>query len=174
MLGDSGEQLEPEQTGALQLRGPEMMLGYLQPEFDETAFLPGGWFNTGDIGMIGRDGYVRVSGRTKDIINRGGEKYSAREIEEIIARHPDISAVAIVAVPGGRLGERIGAVVVSDRPDLGLAEIGRFVTDLGLARHKQPEELITVDAIPTNATGKVDKQAAIALFPAELPAGPQP
>jgi acyl-CoA synthetase (AMP-forming)/AMP-acid ligase II len=165
ILDDDGEELPPGEVGAMQLRGPEMMLGYLQEDADERAFRPGGWFDTGDVGSVDADGWVRISGRTKDIINRGGEKYSAREIEEAVAKHPDVAAVAIVAVPGGRLGERIGAVVVTSRPDLDVAELGRHVTSLGLAKQKQPEELVVVDAIPTNATGKVDKRAVLALFP---------
>jgi acyl-CoA synthetase (AMP-forming)/AMP-acid ligase II len=164
ILADDGSELGPGEVGALQLRGPEMMLGYLQEDADERAFRPGGWFDTGDVGSVDPGGWVRISGRTKDIINRGGEKYSAREIEEAVAKHPDVAAVAVVAVPGGRLGERIGAVVVTSRPDLDVAELGRHVTSLGLARQKQPEELVVVDAIPTNATGKVDKRAVLALF----------
>jgi cyclohexanecarboxylate-CoA ligase len=164
VLDDDGRQLPPGEVGSLQLRGPEMMLGYLQTDANERAFSPGGWFHTGDVGTVDGDGCIRISGRTKDIINRGGEKYSAREIEEAVARHPDVAAVAVVAVPGGRLGEQIGAVVVSTRPDLGVAELGRHVTTLGLARQKQPEQLVLVDAIPVNATGKVDKRAVLALL----------
>jgi acyl-CoA synthetase (AMP-forming)/AMP-acid ligase II len=164
ILDDDGGELGVGEIGALQLRGPEMMLGYLQPEISERAFRSGGWFDTGDVGTIDEAGAIHISGRTKDIINRGGEKYSAREIEEVIARHPDVSAVAVVAVPGGRLGERIGAVIVSSRP-LTVEELGAHVTRAGLARHKQPELLAGVDAIPVNATGKVDKLAVLALLP---------
>jgi non-ribosomal peptide synthetase component E (peptide arylation enzyme) len=163
-LDDDGNALDAGETGALQLRGPEMMLGYLNPELGAHAFVDGGWFDTGDVGSIDRNGDVHISGRTKDIINRGGEKYSAREIEEVIARHPDVTAVAVVAVPGGRLGERIGAVVVSTRP-LSLSEIGAHVTGAGLAKHKQPELLAMAPSIPTNATGKVDKRAVLKLLP---------
>lgn len=164
VLDDEGRPLPAGEVGSLHLRGPEMMLGYLQEEANARAFAPGGWLDTGDVGLIGDDGCIRISGRTKDIINRGGEKYSAREIEEAVARHPDVAAVAVVAVPGGRLGEQVGAVVVTTRPDLGLVEIGRHVTSLGLARQKQPEQLVLVDAIPVNPTGKVDKRAVLALL----------
>ena len=164
VLDDDGNELGVDEIGALQLRGPEMMLGYLNPDLSARAFRDGGWFDTGDVGSIDRNGDVHISGRTKDIINRGGEKYSAREIEEVIARHPDVTAVAVVAVPGGRLGERIGAVVVSSRP-LSLTEIGTYVTNAGLAKRKQPELLATAASIPLNATGKVDKAAVLQLLP---------
>jgi acyl-CoA synthetase (AMP-forming)/AMP-acid ligase II len=164
VVDDDGTELDPGHDGQLHLRGPEMMLGYLQPELNAKAFLPGGWFDTGDIGQIGVDGYVRISGRTKDIINRGGEKFSSHEIEEVIGHHPDVTAVAVVPVPGGRLGEEIGIAVVSSRSDLTLAEVGAFITSRGMAKHKQPERLIMVPTIPTNATGKVDKKAIVALL----------
>lgn len=166
IVGEQGEDLPPGEVGSLQLRGPEMFLGYLDEAANERCFRPGGWFDTGDVGTIGRDGYVRVSGRSKEIINRGGEKFSVREIEELVARHPDVDAVAVVAVPGGRLGERIGAVVVSRNEHLTTADLGAFITALGVARQKQPEELVIVDAIPMNSTGKVDKRSALALFSA--------
>jgi Acyl-CoA synthetases (AMP-forming)/AMP-acid ligases II len=164
VVGDDGEELDPGEIGALQLRGPEMFVGYLDETANERCFRPGGWFDTGDVGMLGADGYVRISGRSKEIINRGGEKFSVREIEELVARHPDVDAVAVVPVPGGRLGERIGAVIVSRNPSLTAADIGAFITGLGAARQKQPEEVVLVDAIPMNSTGKVDKRSALALF----------
>ena len=167
VLDDNGDDLGPDQDGRLLLRGPEMMLGYVQAELNEKAFLPGGWFDTGDVGQLGSDGYVRISGRSKDIINRGGEKFSSREIEELISHHPDVSAVAVVPIPGGRLGEQIGVALVSRRPDLSIQEIGEFITSRGMAKHKQPEQLITVSSIPTNATGKVDKKAIVSLFETE-------
>ncbi|MCR2793479.1 AMP-binding protein [Microbacterium sp. zg.Y625] len=165
VLDDEGAELPTGEVGALHLRAPEMMVGYLREDLTRAVIGDGGWLDTGDVGWIGQDGYVRVSGRTKDIINRGGEKFSSREIEDLVSRHPDVEAVAIVAVPGGRLGERIGALVVSPRPDLTLAELGAFVTALGAAKQKQPEHLVIVAEIPSTSTGKVDKRAALALFP---------
>lgn len=167
VLDEAGDPVEPGTTGRLQLRGPEMMLGYVRHELDDKAFAPGGWLETGDVGSLGIDGRVRISGRTKDIINRGGEKLSAREIEEVLSRHPDVVSVAVTAVPGGRLGERVGAVVVSRTPDLTLADLAAFVTDAGAARQKRPEALALVDEIPSTATGKVDRRALLALLPAD-------
>lgn len=164
VLDDNGDPAAPGETGALYLRGPELFLGYLQPEATERAMHPGGWYETGDVGSIDDAGYVRISGRTRDIINRGGEKFSAREIEELVGRHPDIDAVAVVAIPGGRLGEQIGAVVVSARTAFSVTEIAEFVATLGASRQKRPERLVLVPSIPTNSTGKVDKQALVQLF----------
>ncbi|MET8990250.1 AMP-binding protein [Nonomuraea wenchangensis] len=167
VVDSSGRDAEPGETGELLLRGPEMMLGYVREELNAHAFTPDGWFRTGDLGSLAADGQVRITGRLKDVINRGGEKFSAREIEEAIVRHPDVAAVAIVPVPGGRLGERIGAAVVSDREDLTLEEVGRAVTGQGLARHKQPELLRVVRSLPTNPTGKINKSAVVKLFDPE-------
>nr|BFE58353.1 hypothetical protein GCM10020063_028790 [Dactylosporangium thailandense] len=164
VVDPAGEAVEPGEVGELLLRGPEMMLGYVREELNAHAFAPGGWFRTGDLGSLARDGQVRISGRIKDIINRGGEKFSTREIEEAIGKHPEIDAVAIVAVPGGRLGERIGAAIVSRRDDWTIEEIGRAVTGQGLARQKQPELLRVVRALPTNPTGKINKAALVDLF----------
>ncbi|MBE3016121.1 AMP-binding protein [Microbispora sp. NEAU-D428] len=163
----SGRDVEPGEVGELLLHGPEMMLGYVREELNAHAFTPDGWFRTGDLGSLAADGQVRITGRLKDVINRGGEKFSAREIEDAIVRHPDVAAVAIVPVPGGRLGERIGAAVVSDREDLTLEEVGRAVTGQGLARHKQPELLRVVRSLPTNPTGKINKAAVVELFDPE-------
>ncbi|WP_257865666.1 class I adenylate-forming enzyme family protein [Gordonia jinghuaiqii] len=164
VVDDAGAPVGPGEGGELLIRGPEMMRGYVRADLDDRAFTREGWLRTGDLGALDADGRVRITGRTKDIINRGGEKLSAREIEEAIARHPDISAVAVLAVPGGRLGERVGAVVVSHRRDLTVSEVGAVVTEAGLARQKQPEMITVVDALPTNATGKIDRRTLRALF----------
>ncbi|GGM41013.1 long-chain-fatty-acid--CoA ligase [Dactylosporangium sucinum] len=161
---DGDRDVAPGEVGELLLRAPEQMLGYVRAELDERAFAPGGWLRTGDLGSLAADGQVRVQGRLKDIINRGGEKFSTREIERALETHPDIDVAAVVAVPGGRLDERIGAVVVSHRTDWTLEELGRAVTGQGLAKRKQPELFRVVPALPTNATGKIDKAAVVALF----------
>lgn len=165
-VDDNGSVLPHGAAGELQLRGPEMMLGYVRPEHNEKAFTDDGWFRTGDLGALGDDGFVRITGRLKEIINRGGEKFSAREIEDAVLRHPDIGQAAVVAVADDRLGEQIGVAVVSTRTDLTIAEIGAVVTGAGLSRYKQPEHLIVVDELPTNPTGKTDKNRVAALFSA--------
>jgi acyl-CoA synthetase (AMP-forming)/AMP-acid ligase II len=164
VVDESGDVLPVASTGELHLRGPEMLLGYLRAEHNDTAFTEDGWLRTGDLGSLGEDGFVRITGRLKEIINRGGEKFSAREIEDAVLQHPQIGQVAVVAVPGGRLGEQIAAAVVSDRKDLTIEEVGRAVTGAGLSKHKQPERLLVLDCLPTNATGKTDKNRIVALF----------
>lgn len=161
---EGGTPLSPGEVGELFLRGPEMMLGYVRRSLDESVFTADGWMRTGDRGWVDDRGQVTVTGRLKDIINRGGEKFSVREIEEAVARHPDVAQVAVVAVPGGRLGERIGAAVVSDRTELSVDEIGSVVEEAGLARQKRPEIVTVVDSLPTNATGKIDRKALAALL----------
>lgn len=161
---EDGKVLPAGEVGELFLRGPEMMLGYVRRNLDGTAFTNDGWMRTGDRGWVNDRGQVTVTGRLKDIINRGGEKFSVREIEDAIARHPDVTEVAVVAVPGGRHGERIGAAIVSDRADLSIEEIGASVMEAGLARQKRPEIVTVVESLPTNATGKVDRKALPALF----------
>ncbi|MDR7112243.1 acyl-CoA synthetase (AMP-forming)/AMP-acid ligase II [Microbacterium trichothecenolyticum] len=164
VVDDDGRDVEPGREGGLLLRGPEMMLGYVRvDEGAPAAISEDGWFATGDVGYLGDDGYVRISGRTKDIINRGGEKFSVREIEDHLRAHPGVEAVAVLALPGGRLGERIGAVIVSDE-DVTPTALADFMTSRGVAKQKTPELVVVVEAIPMNATGKVDKRAILALF----------
>lgn len=164
VVDDLGNELPRGSTGELQLRGPEMMLGYVKPDHQAKAFTADGWLRTGDLGSHGQDGMVRITGRLKEVINRGGEKFSAREIEDAVVRHSDVSVAAVVAVPDERLGERIGVAVVSHRRDLTLDEIGRTVIEAGLSHYKRPERLVVVDALPTNPTGKTDKKRVATLF----------
>jgi cyclohexanecarboxylate-CoA ligase len=145
--------------GEIHARGPELFLGYRNPALDADAFTDDGWFRTGDSGTVDDDGYLTVTGRLKDIIIRSGEKISAREVEELLARHERIAAAAVVACPDERTGERAVAWVVPQ--DAGepptLDEVAAFLTELGLSRRKLPEQLELVDALPLTASGKVDK-----------------
>ncbi|MFF0818682.1 class I adenylate-forming enzyme family protein [Rhodococcus sp. NPDC003318] len=164
VVDEAGEPVPAGEVGELFLRGPEMMLGYVRRNLDGTAFTADGWMRTGDRGWVDDRGQVTVTGRSKDIINRGGEKFSVREIEDAVARHPDVSQVAVVAVPGGRLGERVGAAVVSGRTDLSIDEIGTAVAEAGLAWQKRPEIVAVFESLPTNATGKIDRKALAELL----------
>ena len=145
--------------GEIQARGPELFLGYRNPALDADAFTDDGWFRTGDRGTVDDDGYLTVTGRLKDIIIRSGEKISARELEELLARHDRIAAAAVVACPDDRTGERAVAWVVPRDPanPPTLEELSVFLTDLGLSRRKVPEQLELADALPMTAAGKVDK-----------------
>ena len=145
--------------GEIQARGPELFLGYRNPVLDADAFTDDGWFRTGDSGTVDEEGYLTVTGRLKDIIIRSGEKISAREVEDLLARHDRVVAAAVVACPDERTGERAVAWIVprdaGDAPTL--EELLNFLTDLGLSRRKVPEQLELVDALPLTAAGKVDK-----------------
>ena len=98
--------------GEVQARGPECFLGYADPALNADAFTADGWFRTGDLGRLDARGYLRITGRLKDIVIRKGEKFSVRELEELIARHPAVAEVAVLALPDPRTGERACAVVV--------------------------------------------------------------
>lgn len=156
IVGDDGQDAPVGEPGLIVARGAEAMLGYLgaavQP-FDEE-----GWLDTGDLGRMDADGYMQIVGRRKDIILRGGENISAKEIEDLLYTHPDIADVAVVAVPDPRLTERACAVVV---PRVGtkvdLASIVAFLEDKSIARQKFPERLEIVGELPKTATGKVQK-----------------
>jgi cyclohexanecarboxylate-CoA ligase len=143
----------------IEARGPELFLGYRDPSLDADAFTDDGWLRTGDLGVIDAEGYLTVTGRRKDIVIRSGEKLSAREIEELLERHPRIGAVAVVAVPDEVTGERACACVTpagaGDPPTL--AEVGEFLLGLGVSRRKLPEQLEVVAELPMTPSGKVKK-----------------
>ena len=143
--------------GELLIRGPELFCGYLDPIHND-AFDPDGYFRTGDVAHLGPDSTVTIVGRLKDIIVRGGEKISAREVEEALLAHPDVDDVAVVAVPHDRLGEQVGAVIVpSGAAAPTLSELSDHLSDVGLARQKHPEHLATRATLPRTGSGKVQK-----------------
>ena len=146
--------------GEIEVRGPEQMSGYLSADDDRAAWTDDGWLRTGDIGAVDGAGYVSITGRTKDIINRGGEKFSALEIEEQLARHPAVSEAAVVPVEDRRLGEVPAAfVVLRDGRSASAAdtELARHLVESGLARQKVPVRWEFVDHLPRTASGKVKK-----------------
>jgi cyclohexanecarboxylate-CoA ligase len=147
--GDEGEILS---------RGPDLFVGYRDPALDSDAFLPGGWFRTGDVGVLDADGYLTITDRRKDIIIRGGENLSSKQIEDVLAEHEAVAEVAVVAVPDPLYGERACAFVVPRQAGtLSLAAIRTHFAAAGVARHKTPERLEIVDSLPRTATGKVRK-----------------
>lgn len=140
------------------VRGPEMFLGYLDHSLNIDAFTADGWFRTGDLARIDAHGYVEITGRRKDIIIRGGENISAKEIEDHLFEHPKIAEIAVVASPDPVLVERICAVVVPEPgEDVALPEIVDWLMARKIARQKLPERLILLDDLPRNASGKVQK-----------------
>ena len=149
--------------------------GYLhQPDYDAAAFDADCWFHSGDVGQFDRAGNLRIVGRIKDMILRGGTNIFPAEIEHLVAQHPQVADVAIVGVPDARLGERACAVVVpaaGTTPDLsGLCD---FLREREVAVVKLPEELVLVETLPTNAGGKIDKALVRETAVRALGHGPQ-
>jgi acyl-CoA synthetase (AMP-forming)/AMP-acid ligase II len=154
----SGTPMAPGAEGEIITRGPEVMLGYTS--WDETcaAFDSNGFFHTGDLGFLSHGEFLTISGRKKDLIIRGGENISAKEIEDILHRHPAILEVAIVAAPHPRLGETPAAfVVLRDDMTIDLATLTGYLDEARLARQKFPEALYVVESLPRTASGKVQK-----------------
>ena len=160
LVGPDGRDVPDGETGEIVTTGPELFLGYTDPALTAAAFLPGGWFRTGDVGSLDDDGFLTVTDRLKDIIIRGGEKISAKEVEDLLAEHPAVADVAVVAAPDPVLGERVCAVVVV-RPgrtfDVGQARA--HFAKLGVARQKTPEIVQVADDLPRTPAGKVQKFA---------------
>ena len=158
---DDSEAATGEQ-GALLMRGPQRFLGYFnRPDLDEELFLEDGWFRTGDIASIDEDGYLKISGREKEIIIRGGANISVAEIEATLIGDPRIDQLAIVDVPDERLGERLCACVVPKNADdkLTLEDVTEIADRQGLAKYKWPEYLEIVDTLPLSPAGKIQRPA---------------
>lgn len=151
--------------GELVMRGPQRLVGYMNPSLNESAFFTGGWFRSGDLGRIDANGDVWITGRLKEIVIRNAENISVLEIEDVLARHPSVLEAAVIGLADARTGERVCAVVVtSDSSVLTLDALRTFCAGLGLARHKCPEQIEHVDVLPRNAMGKVKKQELIVAF----------
>ena len=156
------KELTDGEEGEIIARGPGMFVGYLEPGDNDGAFLPDGFFRMGDLGRIvtGDDAgsYIVITGRKKDIIIRSGENISPKEVEDLLAEHPAVAEVAIVAMPSPVTGEK-GCAFIIARPGktIDLAEIKRFLDSAGLARQKFPEHVVLVDDLPRVASGKVRK-----------------
>jgi acyl-CoA synthetase len=158
VVGTDGEPLAAGCTGELSVRGPEQMLGYLEPAANRAALDDAGWFSTGDVGVVDGAGFVTITGRLKDVINRGGEKFSARDIEDLLITHPVVRHAAVVPGPDARFGEVPVAFVVFDGGGQASAdELARHLHATGLARQKTPVAWHFVDALPMTPSGKVKK-----------------
>ena len=155
-----GRSLAEGVDGRLLVRGPSKFLGYLgRPEMTKDAVDQDGWLDTGDIANMDAEGYIRISGRAKDIIIRGGENIPVTEIEDALHRHPAIAEVAIVGCPDERLGERAVAIVRlrDGRDPLTLDDVRVHLAELGVAKHYWPEMLKMVDVMPRTESGKIQK-----------------
>lgn len=149
------------EMGQLLTRGPYTLRGYYKaPDHNHRAFTLEGWYRTGDVVRRHESGNLIVEGRTKDLINRGGEKISAEEIENLIYRLPSVAQVAAVAIPDSEMGERVCVVVVlRDKSEfLTLGRLNEALAAFGVAKYKFPERLEIVESLPMTNVGKIDKK----------------
>jgi cyclohexanecarboxylate-CoA ligase len=152
-----GTLCKPAEEGRLQVRGPFLFVGYAERlELTRNSF-DGDWFETGDLAAIDEEGYLNITGRTKDVIIRGGENVPVAYVENVLYEHPLIAGVAVVGVPDPRLQERACAVVTLADGTLTLAEMQAFLKEKGVARQYWPESLEVVDELPRTASGKIQK-----------------
>jgi acyl-CoA synthetase (AMP-forming)/AMP-acid ligase II len=160
VVDDEGRPVPAGEEGDLQFRGSLGFIGYLQGrELTASCSTDDGWFDTGDRAIMDGDGYIKISGRTKDIIIRGGENVPVKEIEDVILRHPAVTGVALIAKPHDRLGEVGCAVITVADPATapGLADLTGFLDGQGVTKQFWPEDLVVVDGFPMTPSGKIQK-----------------
>jgi acyl-CoA synthetase (AMP-forming)/AMP-acid ligase II len=157
IMDGEGRLLEAGETGEIVIRGPNVTVGYENnPKANAEAFAHG-WFHTGDQGTMDGQGYLRITGRLKEIINRGGEKVSPREVDEVLMDHPAVQQVVTFAMPHDKLGEEVAAaVVLRDGASASEREIRDFAASR-LAAFKVPRKLVFLEEIPKGATGKLQR-----------------
>jgi acyl-CoA synthetase (AMP-forming)/AMP-acid ligase II len=156
---DRSRRLGPGEVGELATRGPQVSLGYFNdPKRTADTFLPGGWLFSGDLATIDADGYIRLVGRKKDIVNRGGLKISTKEIEDLLLQHPSIAQIAIVPVADEKLGEKSCAcIVLRHGLKISFPEMVDYLKGYDLAIYKLPESLYFMDEFPMTPSGKIQK-----------------
>jgi acyl-CoA synthetase (AMP-forming)/AMP-acid ligase II len=158
LVDEDGAPVEPGDPGEIYSRGPDAMLGYLDVELDDEFYSEEGWFRTSDVGTIDEHGALTITDRIKDIIVRGGENISAKEVEDHLHDWEDVVEVAVVGVPDELYGERACAFVLA-REDVTLRAMRKFLGSSGLEKFKWPEELVLVDDLPRSPSGKVRKKS---------------
>jgi len=157
IVDTEGRPVPAGQSGRLLVRGAQMFKGYYKrpelPTFDSD-----GWFDSGDLAYMDDDGYVRISGRVKDILIRGGENVPVAEIENLLYKHPAVVAVAVVGFPDARLGERGCAFIVPrSGSTIDLAAVRTYLSDAKMAKQFWPERVEVVAELPRTASGKIQK-----------------
>jgi 2,3-dihydroxybenzoate-AMP ligase len=173
LVDDEGGEVAPGEVGELTCRGPYTLRGYFGvPEYNARQFTPDGFYRSGDLMRLHPSGNYIVEGRKKDLINRGGEKISAEEIENLILSHPAVQNVACVAMPDPALGEKMCAcVILRGGQSLTLKELAAFLADKEIAKFKLPERLELVSDFPVSTFGKVSKKALVEMVTKKLEAG---
>jgi cyclohexanecarboxylate-CoA ligase len=152
-----GKAMPANATGRLLVSGAQMFLGYYKRP-DLATFDAGGWFDTGDLAYMDEEGYIRINGRTKDVLIRGGENVPVVEIEALLYKHPAVQMAAIVGFPDDRLGERACAFVeLRPGASLDLADVQAYMAECKVAKQYWPERVEVVDAVPRTPSGKIQK-----------------
>jgi acyl-CoA synthetase (AMP-forming)/AMP-acid ligase II len=153
-----GVELRLTDEGEILSRGPDLCVGYTDPELTARVFDEDGWYHSGDVGVVDDDGYLAITDRLSDVIIRGGENISAQEIEELVLGLPGVAEVAVVAAPDERLGEHAAAIFrMLDGPPPALEDVRQHLAAAGLAKQKWPESIHAVADFPRTASGKVQK-----------------
>ncbi|HCN6870344.1 TPA: medium-chain fatty-acid--CoA ligase [Escherichia coli] len=160
VVDDARKTLPPGCEGEEASRGPNVFMGYFdEPELTARALDEEGWYYSGDLCRMDEAGYIKITGRKKDIIVCGGENISSREVEDILLQHPKIHDACVVAMPDERLGERSCAYVVLKAPhhSLSLEEVVAFFSRKRVAKYKYPEHIVVIEKLPRTASGKIQK-----------------
>ncbi len=160
VVDDARKTLPPGCEGEEASRGPNVFMGYFdEPELTARALDEEGWYYSGDLCRMDEAGYIKITGSKKDIIVRGGENISSREVEDILLQHPKIHDACVVAMPDERLGERSCAYVVLKAPhhSLSLEEVVAFFSRKRVAKYKYPEHIVVIEKLPRTASGKIQK-----------------
>ena len=160
VVDDARKTLPPGCEGEEASRGPNVFMGYFdEPELTARALDEEGWYYSGDLCRMDEAGYIKITGRKKDIIVRGGENISSREVEDILLQHPKIHDACVVAMSDERLGERSCAYVVLKAPhhSLSLEEVVAFFSRKRVAKYKYPEHIVVIEKLPRTTSGKIQK-----------------
>jgi acyl-CoA synthetase (AMP-forming)/AMP-acid ligase II len=160
-----GRHLPTGERGEVVIQGPNVIQGYENnPEANATSFVDG-WFRTGDQGFLDADGYLTLVARIKELINRGGEKVSPRDIDEVLLTHPAVAEAVCFGVPHPTWGEEVAAAVVL-RDKVSEADLLAFCRER-LADYKRPKQIFVTEAIPRTATGKIQRRIVAQAFSAQ-------
>ena len=157
IMGEDGALLAQGATGEIVIRGANVTLGYENNAAANAQAFTNGWFRTGDQGRLDTGNYLTLTGRLKEIINRGGEKISPREVDEILMDHPAVRQVVVFALPHDKLGEEVAAAVVLREGHLADEKLLRDFCAQRLAPFKVPRKIVFLEQIPLGATGKLQR-----------------